>query len=228
MWPSDPLNFPQDQLLDALDFAVIAFDRSGRVLRANARARADMTAMGEALTSEGLFSRPLDLIDANGEPLAARDIPSARTLRTGEVLRDFVMGVRIADGRVAWTSVSTSPMRDDDGSIVGAICTFAEVTKERHARRRIAGVGGAVPAARGDGGRRRVPGPRRTGAALRVREPRGRGGARLRTAGVLRRRRARGEDHARRRRGTRARTGRGRRAQGRVGAAAHATAPTAP
>jgi diguanylate cyclase (GGDEF)-like protein/PAS domain S-box-containing protein len=43
------------------------------------------------------------------------------------------MGVRIADGRVLWTSVSTSPVRDEGGSIVAAICTFAEVTKERHA-----------------------------------------------------------------------------------------------
>ncbi len=89
--------------------------------------------MGEAVTSDGLFERPLDLIDSLGRPLHGTDIPSIRTLRTGEVLRDFVMGVRRDDGHVLWTSVCTSPLRDADGAIVGAICTFAEVTNERHA-----------------------------------------------------------------------------------------------
>ena len=130
----DPLDIPYAQLLDSLEVSVVAFDRDGRVLLANRRARDEFARMGESVTGEGLFSKPLDLIDAQGRPLRGRDIPSMRTLRTGEVLRDFVMGVRVGHAPVEWSLVSTAPVRDphDDG-IVGVICTFTEVTKERRA-----------------------------------------------------------------------------------------------
>jgi diguanylate cyclase (GGDEF)-like protein/PAS domain S-box-containing protein len=129
----DPLEIPIDRLLDSLELSVVAFDRDGRVVMANERARAEFASMGEAVNSEGLFSRPLDLIDSLGRPLQGTDIPSVQTLRTGAVLRDFVIGVRLDDGRVMWTSVCTSPVHDAGGVIVGVICTFDEVTKERHA-----------------------------------------------------------------------------------------------
>jgi diguanylate cyclase (GGDEF)-like protein/PAS domain S-box-containing protein len=130
----DPLDIPYAQLLDSLEVAIVAFDRNGRVLLANRRARDEFARMGEAVTVEGLFSRPLEFIDAQGRPLRTRDVPSMRTLRTGEVLRDFVMGVRLGKAPVEWSLVSTAPVRDqEDHGIVGVICTFTEVTTERHA-----------------------------------------------------------------------------------------------
>jgi diguanylate cyclase (GGDEF)-like protein/PAS domain S-box-containing protein len=122
------------ELLDSLEVAVVAFDRDGAVLMANRRARDEFGRMGESLTSEGLFATPLHLVDAQGQALRGRDIPSVRTLRTGDVLRDFVMGVRVDGGPVLWTMVNTSPVRDPDaGIVVGVICTFTEVTKEHRA-----------------------------------------------------------------------------------------------
>ena len=126
-------DIPYAQLLDALEVAVVAFDREGRVLLANRRAREEFERMGESVTVEGAFTTPLDLIDAHGQPIRGRDVPSIRTLRTGEVLRDFVMGVRVGDAPVEWSMVSTSPVRDPDDSIVGVICAFTAVTQQRRA-----------------------------------------------------------------------------------------------
>ena len=57
-----------------------------------------------------------------------------RTLRTGESLRDILLGVRIPGGPELWTIVSTSPVRDPlDDSITGVICAFVEVTEQRRA-----------------------------------------------------------------------------------------------
>ena len=121
------------QLLDGLEVAVVAFDVHGRVLLANRRARDEFARMGESVTVEGAFSTPLDLIDAQGQVLRGRDVPPMRTLRTGEILRDFMMGVRVAGAPVEWAMVSTSPVRDPDGAIVGVICMFSAVTRQRRA-----------------------------------------------------------------------------------------------
>lgn len=114
--------------------AVVAFDRDGRVLATNRRARDEFGRVGESVTATGVFANPVELLDEHGDRLRGRDIPSERTLRTGEVLRDFLMGVRVPDGQVLWTMVGTSPMRDSvDGPVTGVICTFADVTEQRRA-----------------------------------------------------------------------------------------------
>jgi diguanylate cyclase (GGDEF)-like protein/PAS domain S-box-containing protein len=113
---------------------VVAFDRDGHVMAANRRARDEFSKIGESVTAAGAFSSSFELIDEHGDRLRGRDVPTARTLRTGEVLRDFLMGVRVPDGQVVWTMVGTSPVRAPvDGSITGVICTFVEVTEQRRA-----------------------------------------------------------------------------------------------
>ncbi len=123
-----------EQLLDALDIAVVAFDRKGRVLVSNRRARDAFGMLTASVSEADLFHTRLDFVDERGDLLVPDEIPSMRTLRTGEVLRDFLMGVRIPNGEIYWTLVGTSPVRDPvQGSITGVICTFVEVTEQRRA-----------------------------------------------------------------------------------------------
>ena len=83
-----------------------------------------------------LFTHPFDLVDEHGAALKVADIPSVRTLRTGETLSGFVMGVRSSEypGTV-WLTVATQPLRDDDDEIMGVICSFLDTTTERRAER---------------------------------------------------------------------------------------------
>ena len=121
-------------MLDALEVAVVAFDREGRVIVANQRARDEVAKMGEPVSDAGVFAEPLELIDEHGRKLRGSEIPSVRTLRTGEVIRNFVMGVRIPGIPLMWAMVGTSPVLDPaDGSTIGVICTFVEVTEQRRA-----------------------------------------------------------------------------------------------
>jgi diguanylate cyclase (GGDEF)-like protein/PAS domain S-box-containing protein len=121
-------------LLDALDVPVVALDRAGRVLAANRRARDELAKLGGSVTGAGLFEQPIELLDEYGQRLRGRDIPPMRTLETGEVVRDFVMGVRVGTHPLLWAMVGTSPLRDpEDGSITGVVCTFVEVTEQRSA-----------------------------------------------------------------------------------------------
>ncbi|HLM16767.1 MAG TPA: diguanylate cyclase, partial [Acidimicrobiia bacterium] len=124
---------PTERLLDALEVAIVVFDQEGRILHANRRAREDLGVLGDPLEyGESLFTHPFDLLDEHGLPLVASEIPSVRTLRTGETLTGFVMGVRSDESPgTVWLTVSTQPLRDDDGTMTGVICSFFDTTPQR-------------------------------------------------------------------------------------------------
>jgi diguanylate cyclase (GGDEF)-like protein/PAS domain S-box-containing protein len=130
---------PSDQLLDALEVAVVVFDRDGKVLIANRRARDDLAILGDPLGGEsGLFEHDFELLDEHGRRLAATDLPSVRTLRTGEVLESFVMGVRSRlESDTIWITVATKPLTDDHGDISAVICSFFDITAQRRAEERL-------------------------------------------------------------------------------------------
>jgi diguanylate cyclase (GGDEF)-like protein/PAS domain S-box-containing protein len=112
----------------------VVFDREGKVLYANRQARADLLHLDETLPADGLFAYDLELVDSDGAPLQVVDLPSVRTLRTGEVIQNFVMGARFPGGPMNWVLVGTAPVRQSgDGSITGVVCTFSQVTAQRRA-----------------------------------------------------------------------------------------------
>jgi diguanylate cyclase (GGDEF)-like protein/PAS domain S-box-containing protein len=126
---------PTNRLLDALEVAVVVFDVDGKILFVNQRAREELTVLGDPPGGErGLFRHGFELVDVDGRPLPGADIPSMRTLRTGESVSGFVMGARSAayPGTV-WITVATHPLRDDNGDINSVICTFFDSSAERRA-----------------------------------------------------------------------------------------------
>jgi diguanylate cyclase (GGDEF)-like protein/PAS domain S-box-containing protein len=130
----DPLDVPYDQLLDALEVAVVVFDRDGRVRVANRRAQDAFAGLRVSVAEAGVFSHGLEMVDDEGAPIDLATLPSVRTLRTGEVLKNFVMGVRSSRRGIIWVEVGTTPITDESGEINGAICTFADVTDQRNAQ----------------------------------------------------------------------------------------------
>jgi diguanylate cyclase (GGDEF)-like protein/PAS domain S-box-containing protein len=133
----EPTALPTDRLLDALDVAIVVFDVEGHILFANQRAQDALVVLGGAAgDGQTLYQHGLELVDEDGQRLAPEDIPSVRTLRTGETLSGFVMGARSgAYAGTVWITVATQPMRDDDGTITGVICTFFDTTSVRRAER---------------------------------------------------------------------------------------------
>ncbi len=123
---------PYDSMLDALEIAVVALDQQGRVLAANRRARDEFAKLGESVSEDGFFVKPLEFTDEHGDRLRGHELPTTRALHEGVVLRDYLMGVRVAGAPLVWVSVGTSPVRDgDDDSITAVICTFVDVTEQR-------------------------------------------------------------------------------------------------
>jgi diguanylate cyclase (GGDEF)-like protein/PAS domain S-box-containing protein len=133
-------SFPIDQLLEALEVAVVVFDREGTVLFTNRRARDAFAVFGDpAGKLSDLFDHGLEVFDQHGV-MAPRLLTSERAHRTEaddlDDLDGVVLGTR-APGRrgVVWVSVTTRPLRGDDGEVVGVVCSFTDVTEQRNVER---------------------------------------------------------------------------------------------
>jgi diguanylate cyclase (GGDEF)-like protein/PAS domain S-box-containing protein len=129
----DAAAFPSDQLLDALEAAVFVFDRDGLILFANRRARRELESFGEPYTPGAQpFAAGLEFLDDHGRPLTMDEMPPVRTLRTGEVITDFVMGARSASHPdVTWYAAATQPLLGANDEIAGVVVTAVDVTGQR-------------------------------------------------------------------------------------------------
>jgi diguanylate cyclase (GGDEF)-like protein/PAS domain S-box-containing protein len=130
----EDLGFVSEALLDSLDIAVIVFDRDGRIVQANQRARDGFSLFSQVLMDrvDATSAADLQLMDAVGALIDIDELPWMRTMASGDPVDAFVMGVRSEHNRsTAWVSVTSRPRVDDDGKAIGAICTFFNITAER-------------------------------------------------------------------------------------------------
>jgi len=69
------------------------------------------------------------LLNENGDPIDAKELPAARALSTGRPVRDVTMVIARDDRQIA-TSMSATPLHED-GKISGVIVTFRDITERR-------------------------------------------------------------------------------------------------
>jgi PAS domain S-box-containing protein len=78
----------------------------------------------------------LDPVRPDGEPFAVDEIPDNRVLE-GERFYDVEVGVRRPDGERVWTSISGTPLRDEQGRVTGGVLTFADITDRQEYERKL-------------------------------------------------------------------------------------------
>jgi len=86
----------------------------------------------EELTDPALDPRG-DIVRPDGTPFPVEEQPAIVALRTGEAVRDVVMGVPTADGRLVWRLVNAQPVYDDGGRLLGAVASFFDITDRKRA-----------------------------------------------------------------------------------------------
>jgi PAS domain S-box-containing protein len=114
--------------LDAIAEAVTVLDGDGRILEANARA---VALLGRPL-DQLIGSVPrayLDPVHVDGSPLLPGETPTQRVLRTGEAVRDVVVGIPLRDGQRRWLSVSSQQITQHPDRDVAVVSTFVDVTE---------------------------------------------------------------------------------------------------
>jgi PAS domain S-box-containing protein len=74
---------------------------------------------------------------ADGRPYEPEEWPLARSLTSGEEITGEEVDIERGDGTRGTLVVNSAPIRDPDGSVTAAVCTFLDITERSESRRRL-------------------------------------------------------------------------------------------
>ena len=123
---------PAQATLEAIDAGVVVFDELGRVIVLNDAAAALLGSSRDQLLGLSSMDPRSRAMRSDGSALAGADFPAMVTLRTGDPVTEFEMGVRRPDGSLVWLLVSSRLRQTDPREVVA---TFVDITMERSAER---------------------------------------------------------------------------------------------
>src|ERR1700729_1885574 len=124
----------EQAILDALPIGVYACDADGQILRVNRRAIELWGRPPKLLDSTQRFCGSFRLESLEGEFIPPDETPMARAALAGESFEGVEAVVQNPDGKRWVARVNVAPLRDGDGSVVGAINCFQDVTREHEMR----------------------------------------------------------------------------------------------
>jgi PAS domain S-box-containing protein len=123
-------------LVGALSEGVLLVDPQGRVASANQAAERITGLTGQAIVGIDLLTAELERVRLDGSALSADESPVAQTLRSGDGVRDAVMGMKFPGGNFRWLSVTTTAMRRGlTGKPTSVVVSFTDITQQVEAER---------------------------------------------------------------------------------------------
>ena len=126
-----PFELPA-RLFEQLPFAVYICDRDGLVLRYNRRAAELWGRSPRIGDPDERFCGSYRMFRPDGTPIAHHQCPMADVLRTGVSVRQQEVHIERPNGSRGIALVDIEPVRDSDGSIVGAVNCFQDITERKH------------------------------------------------------------------------------------------------
>ncbi|MDR5735956.1 ATP-binding protein [Caballeronia sp. LZ025] len=129
-----PLPVLDEDLIEALPVAVYVCDLDGVIVRYNRKA-AELwgRSLGPA-DANMLFCGAYKLHLPDGMLLPQDRAPMVEALRSGASFRNLEFQIEQPNGRRLWVLVNIDPLRDEAGTIVGAINCFQDVTEHKLAQ----------------------------------------------------------------------------------------------
>ena len=121
-------------ILDALPIGVCACDVDGQILRINRRAIELWGRAPKLLDPTQLFCGSFRVESLEGDFIPPGETPMAHAVLAGESFEGVEAVVQNPDGKRWVARANVAPLRDDDGSVVGAINCFQDVTREHEMR----------------------------------------------------------------------------------------------
>jgi PAS domain S-box-containing protein len=120
-------------LLDNLDVGVAACDEQGRLVLVN-RALREISSNDPDGSTSDVWAERYYAFHVDGGPMTGADMPLARAFR-GEQIRDAELETQVPGERTRTFLANGQPIRDADGTRLGAVVALHDVTDRRRAQR---------------------------------------------------------------------------------------------
>jgi PAS domain S-box-containing protein len=125
---SPPLPSPLETALAATSHGVIVQLACGSITLVNPAAERLLgLGSGEGLGRDSNHAG-WKIVRRDGSPWPGNEHPSMVTLRTGQPVRDSIVGVLRPDGTLRWVAVDTDPVPGPDGQTAAVVISFSDVT----------------------------------------------------------------------------------------------------
>ncbi len=112
-------------------------DKEGKIVEYNKSAEAHLGLSHAQLFGRYSYDPRWKAVTADGKPFPGELHPISRSRTTGEEINDEIMGITTPDGKQKWFSVNSRPTLDLDNRIIGAFCSFQDITKLVDSRKEI-------------------------------------------------------------------------------------------
>jgi len=122
-----------NDLMQMMQIGLVVQDEAARVTTFNPAALQILGITADQLRGATSFDPRWHSIHEDGSPFPGEEHPAVHTLRSGESLRDVVMGVRRGDGTLVWILINSTARHDSSGRVTEVIVTFADITRTKSA-----------------------------------------------------------------------------------------------
>jgi PAS domain S-box-containing protein len=118
---------PPGEFIEKLPIAIYACDAKGRILWFNSRA-AELWGRKPRIGEDSERYSGSYKLYFNGRQVAGDETPMAVALRTGQAAHEAQALVERPDGSAIWAMVHIEPVKDEHGTLIGAINCFHDIT----------------------------------------------------------------------------------------------------
>ncbi|MDQ1698186.1 MAG: hypothetical protein QOG34_49 [Frankiaceae bacterium] len=147
-WQSEvtPVDAPEAHfraIFHAIAEGIIVQDLDGWIVSANPAAEQILGLSSEEMRGRTATDARWGALRQDGSPMPGDEYPSVVTLRTGQPMRDAVVGLRRSTGETVWLSVNSFPLLRPDGSTYAVATSFRDETVRKHnedSLRRLSGI----------------------------------------------------------------------------------------
>ncbi|HRY09700.1 MAG: EAL domain-containing protein [Actinobacteria bacterium] len=119
----------RDQAFSRLGEGLVVQAGDGRIIDCNASAERILGLTYDQLTGRTSMDERWAAIHEDGSPFPGEEHPAMVVLRTGEPVRDVVMGVHRPDGSYVWILVNAEPL--DSVTDARVVASFTDITGEK-------------------------------------------------------------------------------------------------
>ena len=122
-------------ICQAVAEGIVVMTRRGEITEVNPAAERILGLSRDEILGRSPRDPRWRAIREDGSDFPGEEHPASVTLATGEPIRSFVHGVHLPDGTLRWISVSTEPLRGEDGVLAGVVASMADITELREVAR---------------------------------------------------------------------------------------------